>query len=158
MLRTFIAESYATQPLREIAAEFEEVMPDSTPADRLRCAQAPLLLADLVDAVEQVVVKSDDDAHVRGYAGGLLTYVYNPLDLLDADGAVGWLDDTIVCAEGLRRLHDGSHIQLDDSTLGLCDVARACEELLDDTLRGAIRDFVEGLWTNSGAVPAIKQS
>ncbi|MCZ7679786.1 MAG: hypothetical protein M5U28_13895 [Sandaracinaceae bacterium] len=154
MLRAFIAESYAAQPVHEIAAQLVDVMPSASAADRVRAAQVPVLLADLVDIVEQVVIKADENAHVHGFAGGLLTYVYNPLDLLTAEGIVGWLDDTIVCAVGLRRLHDDGLAQLDEPTLALCDVAREAREHLNPELASAIADFIEALWQNSSTMPA----
>lgn len=152
MLRAFVADCYAAESLNDVATQLQAVMPDATVAQRLAAAQVPMLLADLVDAIEAIVVLATELPQVRGFAGGLLTYVYNPLDLVQADGVSGWIDDAIVCAVGVRRLHREGVVALDEGTLALCDSACASEPRLSNELRESIAIFIDGLWTSSGLI------
>jgi len=152
MLRSFIAESYAEQPVVLVAEDLKALLPTTSPEQRLAAALIPMLLPDLVDAVERVVVGANDSPQLRGFAGGLLTYVYNPMDLVQADGVVGWVDDAVVCAEGLHQLHERGAVELDEAAQALCTKARAPLGSMAPDLNAAIHQFLSGLWENAGAV------
>lgn len=153
MLRSFIAEQYAAAPLSESVAEAREALAAAEPQTRVRAILAPLLLPHLVEAVEQVIVHANDQPGVRGFAGGLLTYVYNPLDLLQGDGLIGWLDDALVCAMGLRKLEDEALVELDEQTHAAVDVVLESLASLTPELRAAVEGFVADLWASQGRQP-----
>lgn len=159
MLRSFVAEQYGAAPLSETLSEAGDILTGAEPHARIRATLVPLLLPHLVEAVEHVIVAADDRPDVRGFAGGLLTYVYNPLDLLQGDGVLGWLDDAIVCALGLLKLTEEKKIELDDNTRAVVDVVTESLDALPADLRGAIENFIDSLWESGGqGLEAVRRS
>lgn len=105
----------------------------------------PSLLPDLVSALEHVIVGADDNPRARGLAGGLLSYVYNPLDIIPDDGPLGLVDDAFICALGIEELKKAGHITVDPFIQGACDLAFALVPILDPKLRDALSRFVADL-------------
>lgn len=145
MLRNFVFEQYKSYPLERRAKAARRIAPDATPSDHLRLWLVPSLLPDLVSAVEQVIVGAEDEHYVRGFAGGLLTYVYNPFDLIEDEAPFGFADDALVCALGLQLLQEKGFIDLDADVSATCAEVSKCLPALSADLRTAIEDFVEKL-------------
>lgn len=152
MLRSFIGAQYGAAPLNSDSEVLKAEMFDNpSPDTLLRATTVPLLLPHLVDAIEQIIIHPEAPDRVRAYAGGLLTYVYNPLDLFQHEELVGWIDDAVVCALGLQKLADAEAIEVDSFTASVC---RTCCDVLPEMkadLREGIKQFVEQMW-NSHAV------
>ncbi len=150
-LRKYIAESFSNKGIVDLLKEQQGVVDESVGLEhRVQIAYSPMMLPDLVEAVEFVVVNAEDDPSVRGYAGGILGYVYNPLDFITVEGPVGLIDDTIICAMGLLHLERGGKIELDATISVMAHAAARLVEHLDERISGAISDFVENL---GGSLP-----
>ena len=157
MLRSFIAEQYREHTLHAaMTAAADGPLAGSTPAAQVRAALVPLLLPHLVEAVEHIIVGADDMPKVRAFAGGLLTYVFNPLDLIPDDGPLGWLDDAVVCALGLRRLTEAGSVELDQHTDAVCELVLESLPSISADLREAIERFVADLWESGTDIPPTK--
>lgn len=144
MLERFVADTFRDTRIPDLMPELKRIAPSASMAERLELALLPMLLPALVGGVERVIAAAAAPA-VRGFAGGLLTYVYNPLDILGDDGALGLVDDTFVCALGLRTLQDEKLIELDDYLAGICELAMRLLPKLDEDLVESIRRFVSDL-------------
>lgn len=145
MLREHIASEYVAVDVDQALEAAGELARDADPASRAELWLMQLLLPDLVEAVEQLIIASDEQPRVRHMAGGLLTYVYNPLDLIDDDSVVGRVDDALVCALGLRRLRELERVELSPGIAACCDLADRQLRVLNADLRDGIRDFVADL-------------
>jgi len=155
MLRAFVLETYGAATAAERFDAAEQLAPEASHADRARLALTQLLLPDLVDAIEQVIVAADDRPTARAFAGGVLTYVYNPLDLIGDDSPLGLLDDTIICALGLNHMARTGDIELDSRVAGMCELAADALPLLNADLREGIEDFVRDLaLSTAGSAPS----
>lgn len=145
-LRKYILESFNNKKITDLLDKQKGVVGEGTDLDhRIEIAFAPMMLPDLVEAVESVVVQAEDDPNVRGYAGGILSYVYNPLDFVDVDAPVGLIDDVIICAMGLMHLDRSGKIEMDSIIGALAHRTARLVEHLDQNLATAIKDFVENL-------------
>lgn len=145
-LRKYIIESFTNRTLSDLLQEQKGVVDEAADVEhRIQIAYAPMMLADLVEAMESVVVSADDEPGVRGYAGGILSYVYNPLDFISVEGPVGLVDDTIICAMGLLHLEDNGKIEMDVTISALAHRAARLVEHLDQKISAAIKDFVANL-------------
>jgi len=134
--------------LLEVVAKIDGVTSDSaTFAHKVSLAQAPLLLPDLVSFLESIIVQADDQPRIRAYAGGLLTFVYNPLDFIGDEPPAGLVDDTVVCALGLRKLAEEGTVELDPVVDGLVSSVAGLVGYLGQDLLSAITGFVEELET-----------
>lgn len=149
MLRHFIAESYAEQSITAIVGDLRAHLPDADVVALTRAALVPVVLPDLVEAIETVVLGADKRPHLRGYAGGLISYVYNPLDIIQAEGVVGWIDDTVIAAMGLLKLGETEAVELDPVIRASCELAAATLPELGAPVRGAIEELVEALWAKT---------
>jgi hypothetical protein len=153
-LRRFVLDSYLDKTLTDVIRKLESVTSESaTLAHKISLAQAPLLLPDLVSLLEGVVVQADDHPKIRAYAGGLLTFVYNPLDYIGDDPPAGLVDDVIVCALGLMKLAEEGTVQLDPTVEGVVRSTAGLAEYLKQDLLSAITEFVEELETK--VVPSV---
>ena len=90
-------------------------------------------------------MESADNDAARRMAGGLLTYVCNPLDIIGDDTPLGRVDDAIICALGLKRLRTKHSIDLGERTLAVCDVAIESFAHLSEDIQNGIEDFVDEL-------------
>lgn len=144
-LRGLLAKEYNEVVSEEQMASAATIAPRASAADHLRLGLLQLLLPDLVAAVEDVIVNSTDNAAARGMAGGLLTYVCNPLDIIGDEQPLGRVDDTIICAIGLRRLQELEHVPLPPRVEAACDVAASCLCYLSEDLQESIEEFVAEL-------------
>jgi uncharacterized membrane protein YkvA (DUF1232 family) len=121
------------------------IAPRASPADHVRLGLLVLLLPELVAALERVIVGSAHHTGARGMAGGLLTYVCNPLDIIGDDLPLGRVDDVLICAIGLRRLEEEAKFALTPRVGAVCDVAAGTLPLLRKDLRDSIEEFVTSL-------------
>lgn len=151
--RLQLARDYETGQWRQQMVAASEIAPEATHVERVRLTQLPLLLPDLLAAVEGVIVDAPEASPARRMAGGLLTYVCNPLDLIGDDLPLGRVDDVVICALGLQRLHERDGVQLDALVKALCEVAAGCLAHLGPELREGIEEFVADLdrSTHAGA-------
>ena len=145
VLRELMARELVSARLGDATLSSDDVAPEANPAQRTQLWLLQLLLPDLVAALETIIVESPKKQHVRRLAGGLLTYVYNPLDLVGDHTQFGRVDDTIICALGLLRLYDRDHVQLSPGVLGICALAETVLPLLEPGLQDDIRAFVSDL-------------
>lgn len=146
VLRELMARELVSARLGEAAIATDDVAPGATPAERTRLWLLQLLLPDLVAALETIIVDAGrKQHHVRRLAGGLLTYVYNPLDLIGDDTPLGRVDDTIICALGLARLRERDHIDLSPGVSAICALAESELLLLAPELQTEIRAFITDL-------------
>jgi uncharacterized membrane protein YkvA (DUF1232 family) len=145
MLRGLMAQEYRTTKLHDGLAAAGEIARQADPSARAQLWLLQLLLPDLVAAVEKAIVEGTTQPRVRRLAGGLLTYVYNPLDLIGDDTPLGRLDDAIICAMGLQRLAELENLQLDPHVSAICDLAVRSLSLLNDDLRSGIEWFIHDL-------------
>lgn len=151
MLRSEMARSYGDGSIEERLGAAAEIATSTRPAARVQLCLMQLLLPDLVSTIEKVIVDAADDPRVRRLAGGLLTYVYNPLDLIGDDSPLGRVDDAIVCARGLLRLADGFDVELSPDARAICEAAADALPLLNRSLRDAIVSFGEDLERSASA-------
>jgi len=152
-LQRFVLDSYLDKSLSDVVGKIDRVASESaTAAQKISLAQAPLLLPDLASLLEVIIVQADDHPEIRAYAGGLLTFVYNPLDFIGDEPPAGLVDDTVVCALGLRKLADEGTVELDPVADGLVSSVAELVGYLKQDLLSAITDFVEELETK--VVPA----
>lgn len=151
VLRELMARELVSARLGDATLSSDDVAPEANPAQRTQLWLLQLLLPDLVAALETIIVESPKKQHVRRLAGGLLTYVYNPLDLVGDDMPFGHLDDTMICALGLLRLRERDHIELSAGVLAICTLVEGALPLLASDLQSAIRAFVRDL--EQGTMP-----
>ena len=144
-LRAQLAREYELAGCKGQLEAAAELAPRSKVADHARIALLPMLLPDLVAAIEGVICDAPDSAPVRGMAGGLLGYVCNPLDLIGDDSPLGRADDAIICALGLERLRELDGVSLDTATVAGCAMATSCLAQLSEELREGIMAFVADL-------------
>ena len=145
-LRKYIIESFTNKTITELLQEQQGVVDEAADLEhRIQIAYAPMMLPDLVAAMESIVVSAEDDPRVRGYAGGILSYVYNPLDFISVEGPVGLVDDTIICSMGLLNLERSGKIEMDGTVSAMAHRAARLVEHLDQKISAAIKDFVENL-------------
>jgi uncharacterized membrane protein YkvA (DUF1232 family) len=140
-----MAQEYRTSQLRDGLVAAGEIARHADPSARVQLWLLQLLLPDLVIAVEKAIIEANSQPRVRRLAGGLLTYVYNPLDLIGDDTPLGRLDDAIICAIGLQRLQELENITLEPHVSAICDLAVRSLSLLNDDLRDAIEWFMHDL-------------
>lgn len=146
MLHRYVSDAYRDHPLSTLNDRLRELAPRGTPAQLTQIALLPMLLPALVAKLEQIIVLSDEDPAARGLAGGLLSYVYNPLDIIpDDEGPLGLLDDVVICAIGLTALASGERWKLDEITSGACECVVALVPSLAPDLAQALKDFVAQL-------------
>jgi hypothetical protein len=131
--------------VREHLAAAAEIAPRASAADHVRLFQIQLLLPDLVAAVEKVIVESGSDDATRSMAGGLVTYVCNPLDVIGDERPLGRVDDSLVCAMGLRRLEKAHRIVLEPHVSAMCDVVLGCLGCLGEEIQESLKEFVADL-------------
>ena len=69
--------------------------------------EAPLRIPPLLRALETVIDR-EPDPRVRGFAGGIYAYVFNPIDIIPEEelGYVGFVEDAYICWRGLGILRD----------------------------------------------------
>ncbi|MCC7536786.1 MAG: hypothetical protein IT379_11260 [Deltaproteobacteria bacterium] len=152
MLRELMARELVSARLGEAVLWTDDLAANATPPQQTHLWLLQLLLPDLVAALERVIVEPGQNRHrVRRLAGGLLTYVYNPLDLVGDDMPFGHLDDTMICALGLLRLRERDHIELSAGVLAICTLVEGALPLLASDLQSAIRAFVRDL--EQGTMP-----
>ena len=151
MLRGLLAQTYGEGGIGEGMAAAERIAPSAEPSARVQLCLLQLLLPDLVAAIEKIIVSATDKPRVRQVAGGLLTYVYNPLDLIGDDSPLGRVDDAIICAVGLQHLREAGEIDLDPDIAAVCDWAARSLPLLSSDLQDSIRWFVRDLEQQSGS-------
>ncbi len=130
------------------------IAPAASAADHVRLGLVQLLLPELVAAVEKVIVQSTDNVSARGMAGGLLSYVCNPLDIIGDDMPLGRVDDALICALGLERLRSLHRVELGPRTDAVCRVAADCLGYLSTDLQHSIEDFVSELERSTRAKAA----
>lgn len=146
MLQRYVNDAYRDQPLASLREKLFLIAPTASTSQRLQVGMLPLLLPDLVRTLEQIIVNAKDDQAARGFAGGLLAYVYNPLDIIpDEEGPIGLVDDTVVCALGLGKLVQREQFVHDEFTQGACELVVGLLGILDGDLRDALERFVEDL-------------
>jgi uncharacterized membrane protein YkvA (DUF1232 family) len=144
-LRSLVASEYSQVANEDRMKAAKGLAPDASRADQVRLGLVELLLPELVEAVERVIIESAEKPEARSMAGGLLTYVCNPLDIIGDDTPLGRLDDTIICAVGLRRIKRRDKIELAPRIEAICDVAEESFALLDQELRESIEEFLSQL-------------
>jgi uncharacterized membrane protein YkvA (DUF1232 family) len=147
----------------QLAREYEEgsadqemnaaatIAPRASAADQVRLGMMQMLLPELVQAVEQVIVHASNKPYARAVAGGLLTYVCNPLDIIGDDQPLGRVDDALICAVGLSRLQKREHVQLTPRIQAICQMANESMAYLDDDLQESIREFLSELEASTQA-------
>jgi uncharacterized membrane protein YkvA (DUF1232 family) len=150
-LRTVLARDFESPMGTEQMQAAAAIAPGATPADHVRLGLLQMLLPELVAVVERVIVQSSEKPAVRSMAGGLLTYVCNPLDIIGDDNPLGRVDDTVICALGLKRLRAQHGIDLDARALAVCDVAIESFANLSEDLQNSIEDFVAELESSTSA-------
>lgn len=144
-LRTAVARDFESPNGAEQMKAAFGIAPGATPADHVRLGLLQLLLPELVSVVERVIVESSENDAARSMAGGLLTYVCNPLDIIGDDTPLGRVDDTIICALGLKRLHEKHRVELDGRARAVCEVAIESFAHLSEDLQNGIEDFIADL-------------
>jgi hypothetical protein len=98
-------------------------------------------------ALEEIIRGSTDD-RVRGFAGGIFAYVFNPIDILSAEelGYLGYLEDAIICWRGLELLRDEFGVSPSPATgIDAGDAGRVSTVwgLLNDEVQDAVDAFLE---------------
>jgi uncharacterized membrane protein YkvA (DUF1232 family) len=156
MLRDLVAQEYRATTLRDGVLAAERIARQADASARAQLWLLQLLLPDLVAAVEKAIVDAQNQPRVRQLAGGLLTYVYNPLDLIGDDTPLGRLDDTIICAMGLQRLVELENIALEPEVSATCDLAARSLSLLNDDLREGIEWFLRDLESSTESVGGVR--
>lgn len=147
-LQRFVLDSYLNKTLSDVIGRIDTVTSEAaTVAHKVSLAQAPLALPDLISLLEGAIVQAEDYPKIRAYAGGLLTFVYNPLDFIGDEPPAGLVDDVIVCALGLRKLAEEGTVQLDPIADGLVRSIAELSGYLRQDLLSAITEFVEELET-----------
>jgi len=144
-LRGMMARDYEARTGAEQLESGSRIAPSASPADHVRLGLLQMLLPELVAAVEQVIVQSTDNASARGMAGGLLSYVCNPLDIIGDELPLGRVDDALICAIGLERLRQLHRVELGPRTEAVCRAATDCLGYLAMDLQHSIEDFVADL-------------
>lgn len=144
-LRGMMAREYEARSVDGQLEAGSRIAPAASAADHVRLGLIQLLLPELVGAVETVIVESTDNESVRGMAGGLLSYVCNPLDMIGDDLALGRVDDALICALGLERLRQLHRIELAPRTEAVCRVTTDCLGYLSNDLQHNIEDFISDL-------------
>lgn len=151
MLRSFIAAQYEEEPLSKTIEALAKYMGNASETTRLWAAMAPLLLPDLVEGIEALILR-ENAHHTRAFGGGLLTCVYNPLDIISDEGPIGWLDDTIVVGLGLLSLEEQGATQLTSILRAQCEAVSRLANELDPAYREAVNQFVQNLWDTTKTV------
>lgn len=141
-LRIMLAREYEELPGTEQMKGAASIAPDASPADQVRLGLLQMLLPDLVSEVERLIVETTGNDAARSMAGGLLTYVCNPLDLIGDDQPLGRVDDAMVCALGLKRLEKLHGIKLTARASAVCEVATESMRHVSEDLRHGVEDFV----------------
>lgn len=145
ILSQLVIEAYGTTPLSSRASRLEEIAPEASAAERVQLGLLPMVLPDLVRALEQLMVTYDPGAPSRAFASGLLTYVYNPLDIMPDEDVLGFIDDALICARGLLQLQSEHGVVLESGLVGMCQWALALEGKLDPGLQRRLDAFMENL-------------
>lgn len=146
MLQRYVSDAFRDQPISSLRERLTAIAPSASNAQRIELGMLPMLLPDLERVLQRLIVSVKDDDAARGFAGGLLSYIYNPLDILpDDDGPIGLLDDTFVCAVGLMKLAERSTFVHDEFTRGICELVTSLLPALDAGLRDSIERFVADL-------------
>ena len=143
-LRWMVAHDYELASLDDQMQAAATIAPHASKADHVRLSLLELLLPELVSAVESVIVASGHNEGARGMAGGLLTYVCNPLDIIGDDLPLGRVDDVLVCALGLKRLEELG-FELPGRSAAACEVAIGCLPWLRKDVREGVAEFVASL-------------
>ena len=144
-IRGQMARDYEETAADDLMAGAANIAPDASAADHVRLSLLQLLLPDLLQAVETIIVDSDDNEATRSMAGGLLSYVCNPLDIIGDDLPLGRVDDAIICALGLKRLRELDGVVLSPHVAAACEVAESSLSCLGGDLRESIVDFTKEL-------------
>lgn len=122
-------------------------------ADDLGPTEAEALLAlparipAFLRGLEEIITGSDDD-RVRGFAGGIFAYVFNPIDILTAAelGYLGYVEDAIICWRGLDLLREEFDV-VPSAAAGIepADAERVDTvwNLLNDEVQDAVDAFLE---------------
>lgn len=158
MLRGMMAQEYRALGMKEGLIAAEKIARRADPSARAQLCLVQLVLPDLVAAIEKAIVEGSDQPRVRRVAGGLLTYVYNPLDLIGDDTPLGRLDDAIICAMGLQRLQELENLELEPHVAAICDLAVRSLSLLNEELRNSIEWFVRDLESSTEPAPAAARA
>jgi uncharacterized membrane protein YkvA (DUF1232 family) len=156
MLRGLMAQEYKASHMKEGLAAAEKIARRAEPSARAQLCLLQLVLPDLVSAIERAIIESSDQPRVRSIAGGLLTYVYNPLDLIGDDTPLGRLDDVIICALGLQRLRELEKLELEPHVAAVCELAVRSLSLLDEELKNSIEWFIRDLESSTEPAPAAR--
>jgi uncharacterized membrane protein YkvA (DUF1232 family) len=151
VLRGVVAKHYQDSTLKAGLSAAEQIARPADGAARAQLWLVQLLLPDLVAAIEQAIVDGIDQPRLRRLAGGLLAYVYNPLDLIGDDTPLGRVDDAIICALGLKRLEEQEGLELPPHIGAICDLALRALPLLNDELKEGIESFVKDLVLSTAA-------
>jgi len=127
-------------------ARGEALMPTAMPHELVRLLLTTHLLPELAQGIEELIVSVDLPA-VRGFGGGLLSYIYSPFDIIpDDDTAAGLVDDVLVCALGFALLVKLSALKMDSSLRAIVDeVEAAAGAALSAEHQALVRSFVNDL-------------
>ncbi len=114
----------------------------ASPALRDGLLDAPLRIPDLLRALADIIAQHDDP-RVRGFAGGIYAYVFNPIDIIPEDeaGYVGFVEDAVICWLGLRFLRDRYQVRVPAELVRDDDPLRLAWEALASDVRTAIEEF-----------------
>jgi uncharacterized membrane protein YkvA (DUF1232 family) len=107
----------------------------------------PARIPAFLRGLEEIITGTDDD-RIRGFAGGIFAYVFNPVDIIPAGdaGYLGYVEDAIICWRGLVLLNEEFDV-LPSAAAGLesADAQRvdAVWNLLSDEVQDAVDAFLE---------------
>lgn len=156
MLRGVLAKEYVECPAMRGIAATDAISRTIKPSARVQLWLVQMLLPDLVAAIERMIVEQSDNHPLRRLLGGLLTYVYNPLDLIGDDTPLGRVDDTIICALGLLRGAELEHVELDPDVRAMSEYAASALPSLTEDLQDAIRAFVRDLEVSTRSAKSLQ--
>lgn len=146
LLQSYVTSAYNNHPISSLGERLTTIAPNASATQRIQLAMLPILLPELEQAIRKLIIDAKDDVKLRGFAGGLLSYVYNPLDFLaEDDSPIGLIDDTFICALGLLKLMDTYPPSKDELTWAACNLVASLLSAVDNSLREAIESFVSGL-------------
>jgi len=117
------------------------------PADTEALLALPARIPAFLRGLEEIITTNEDD-RVRGFAGGIFAYVFNPIDILTAAelGYLGYVEDAIICWRGLDLLREEFDVVPSDAAgIEPGDTARVQTvwNLLDDEVQDAVEAFLE---------------
>jgi len=117
------------------------------PADTEALLALPARIPAFLRGLEEIITSTDDD-RVRGFAGGIFAYVFNPVDIISAGdiGYLGFVEDAVICWRGLVLLNEEFDV-LPSTAAGLesADAQRVDRvwNLLSDEVQDAVEAFLE---------------